>query len=252
MKRLLLAALTCCAAAAPTAYAQTPSADAGPETLRAAGREKPAVAAREQPGSPLQVSSSRVKWATPDQRIVELYYVVQNTSKRPVRAFAVRAGDATRGQATDDGCFFHNAPVPGKIIQPGGTVGRSLWQQSPTESGARISLTIDYVEFADGGAWGEDSCQAAEMFDGMRAGAAALRENLRRVLREEGPDTLLNTLKSDYGEVEPPQGRSAVWVKGFRSGAGGMRERVRRANEEGGLPEVEAALRRAVEGSERN
>jgi hypothetical protein len=182
--------------------------------------------------------------------MLEVYFSVTNVGSRPVRAYAVRV---THGAETQDGggCFLNNIEKAGKILQPNQSVGRSTWRPVP-ESDAQtpVDLTLDFVEFADGGVWGVDSCQSAERLAGLRTGARAAKQRFKKKLDEKGIDTLLTQLYTNDPDLAPPEGHSDAWKAGFRGAINSLRERIRRANEEGGLPEVEATLKGPFDASE--
>lgn len=247
MKKLLLAAAACCLAAAPV-YAQ-PSSEQQSGPPPAAERGKPAVKVREQQGSPLQVSM-QTKWVSTDQQGLELYFVVTNAGERPVRAYTVRVGGVAEGEP-GGGCFFHNTEKRGKVLQPGRSAGRSTWRAIPlSEPRPEIDVAVDFVEFNDGSTWGGDTCQSAELLNGLRAGGRAAQREFKKKLDARGVEALLRELDDEDPALAPPEGRSAAWERGFEGGVSSLRERIRKAHDEGGEPDVEDALRRPFDASE--
>lgn len=247
--RQCLLAFALCVAAAAAAHPQTPDRDAPSPASANPARERPAVNVQEPPDAPLRISAE-TKWATPDQQMLEVYFIVKNTGTRPVRAYAVRV---SRGAGAEEGggCFLNSIEKAGKILQPSHSAGRSTWRPVPP-SGFQtpVDLTLDFAEFTDGSTWGADSCQSAERLGGLRAGARATKLRFKRKLNEKGVDALLRDLYTDDPDMAPPEGHSDAWKAGFRGAVSSLRERIRQANEEGGAPEVEAALQRPFDASE--
>lgn len=233
------------------ATARSQSADQGQQAAAPdrAAREKPAARVQEVADAPLSLSV-RTKWATPDQEMLEVYFTVTNVGSRPVRSYAVRVARGVEAQE-GGGCFFNNIERAAKILQPNQSLGRSTWRPVPaSDAETPVELTLDFVEFADGTVWGADSCQAAERFGGMRAGARAAKLLFKRKLDEKGIDALVNRLYADDPALASPEGHSDAWKAGFRGAVNSLRERIRQANVEGGRPEVEDALRKPFDASE--
>ena len=60
---------------------------------------------------------------------------------------------------------------------------------------------------------------------------------------------MVKSLKEIAGEIEVPVAESQAWQKGFRDGIESMIYRVREAVSDGGLPEIEPALKRPYDAS---
>jgi len=246
MRRLLLA-VAMCAMAATAAYPQ--SSDRSTQLSDNVGREKPAVNVQGNPDAPLGITVE-MKWATPDQQMLEVYFTVKNIGRKPIRAYTVRVSHGTETQE-DAGCFLNNTEKLGKILQPNQSIGRSTWRPiSLSDPQSAIGLILDFVEFTDGSVWGVDGCQSAERLSGLRAGARVAKLRFKRKLDERGIDALLKQLYTDDPDLAVPEGHSDAWKAGFRGAISSFRERIRRANEEGGLPEVNDALQRPFDASE--
>lgn len=248
MRQCLLAFALCFAAAA-AAYPQIPGKDAPSLASDNAAREKPAVNVQATADAPLRISAE-TKWATSDQQMLEVYFIVKNIGRKPVRAYTVRVSHGTEMEE-GDGCFLNSIERVGKILQPDHSAGRSTWRPVPL-SGFQpaIDLALDFAEFTDGSTWGVDSCQSVERLSGLRAGARAAKLQFKRKLNEKGVDALLKDLYTDDPDLALPEGHSDAWKAGFRGAVSSLRERIRQANEEGGPPEIEAALQRPFDASE--
>ena len=123
------------------------------------------------------------------------------------------------------------------------------------------------MELSDGTRWGADECQIAEWLDAGRIGARMQRDQLLGMLREKGADTLMAFIKDNFqkeidqkawerGErpilpIAPPSGHSKRWEEGFSAGARGMVQRVIDADREWGADEIEHALLRPIDPSEK-
>ena len=206
-------------------------------------RVKPVVTVQDQPGAPLKIASTETKWATPDYQILEIYVRVENVSEQKISSYGWRID--TDGSQNKDGCFMYNLPSPHKILQPGDSDGKSTWRKFPVDSPTpSISLSVDFVEFADGGGtWGLDICRSAEALSGLRAGALAAKERFAQTRLQDGEQGLISLLKQDVLVLEAPAGHSTAWVEAFREGVRRLFEKLRRAKEEGGLLEVERVFK---------
>lgn len=121
---------------------------------------------------------------------------------------------------------------------------RSTWRGYPLDSRKPILLFIDFIEFTDGSTWGADGCQSAQYLAGARSGARVLAERLENVFANGGAKAVVNSVKEVAGEIEVPVAESNVWQSGFSAGVKSMIDRLRQAVSEGGLPEIEPALKR--------
>lgn len=242
MRRLLLAAALCVLA---VTAAHTQAQEQGTKSPASGNveRARPAVSVQEVLYAPLQMSGV-TKWATADQKMLEVYFTVTNVGGRPVRAYTVRV---IYGYETQEGggCYLNNIDKAGKLLQPNKSVGTSTWRPAqPSDPQPVVELSLDYVEFTDGGVWGSDICQSAERLSGLRAGARKAKAHFKKKLAEKGIDAFLSMLYADDPTLAPPEGHSDAWKTGFRGAINSLRERIRQANVEGGLPEVEDALQR--------
>jgi hypothetical protein len=247
MRKISLALLFCLSALlgeSSQALAQDNALQEGTAALRS----EPVITALSQPGSPLSISST-TRWLKPEQQIFDIYIVVTNVGKRSIRAYATYNSYAGESQESR-GCFLHNFTSIGKVLQPGQKDGRSIWRTSGPDFQPNIELAVDFVEFTDGGVWGTDTCQSMQRLEGMRAGAQATKAELKRILQDKGPEGVVVELKEIFKGIDVPQGRSSVWVEGFRAGITSLREKVAKAYEEGGIPDINAALQRPFDASE--
>jgi hypothetical protein len=128
----------------------------------------------------------------------------------------------------------------------------NLLPGQPTEGGIsaheyfELTLTMDFVQFADGTTWFSTSPEATVKPEGLEAGAKAAAEYLRKVLEREGAAAVIRELPRIQADV-PSVGFSPEENKfgtfGFYCGVTNMAVRIRHAYEEGGLQRVEALIR---------
>jgi hypothetical protein len=109
-----------------------------------------------------------------------------------------------------------------------------------------LTLTMDFVQFADGTTWFSISPEATAKPEGVEAGARAAAESLRRVLEREGAAAVMRELPQIHADVPsdlftPELDKFGTF--GFYYGVTNMAVRVRHAYEEGGLERVEAVIR---------
>jgi hypothetical protein len=207
----------------------------------------PKVEVESPPDSALHITV-RTKWVNVSPPGIELALKVKNiSSDKAVRAYATR--QAFTADEPPQGCFLLNVIKRGKVLQPGQSEVRSTWRGYPLDSRKPILLFIDFVEFTDGSTWGADGCQSAQYLAGARAGAKMLAERSERVLEDLGAAAMMKSLKQIAGEIDVPVAESQAWQSGFRSAIEQMVQRLRDAVSEGGLPEIEPALKRPYDAS---
>jgi hypothetical protein len=99
---------------------------------------------------------------------------------------------------------------------------------------ARVEVSVDFVEFANGAVWGPDAGRSAERLAGMRAGAREARTYLKAILESGGEDAVAAATAAEQLPLASPQDRSPQWGDGFRTGASTIRIRVKKALESHG------------------
>ena len=247
MKMLSLIVLLCTSGLVSAQEAKTNS-DAPPPPFKAVS----------QPDAPARVVSAALKWALPDDRRgVEVYVVVVNASQKAIRTYT------TRRQSSNDGAKGCLGPprLSSNGLLPGEKAGTSTWQRAP-DANSPATVWVDFVEFTDGTRWGVDECQTGEWLDGSDAGARAQRDQLLKILREEGAATVKTFIYSNYHKridedawkrserpllpIWPPTGHSPRWDDGFTSGARSLVERVIEAERKWGPDEIEHELSRPI------
>lgn len=194
-----------------------------------------------QPDSPLLITKPRYfAFASPGSAVGGvLRYKVVNRSDKAVHSYACRHyssaphGDGARGVRPTGG------------LPPGQACEGSLDARDYRE----LTLTIDFVQFADGATWFSGDPRSTVKPDGVRAGAKAASTHLLRVLERDGPDGVLAALPRIHADVQGPFGHAAdadFGSFGFYSGVTNVAVLVGHAHLQGGADALESALRAAA------
>lgn len=201
------------------------------------------VSVRMQPDAPLRINS--VEDESDDPQGAHVDFMVENVSGRPVRAYWISNDTEAQGMSITLG-FGVNAHSEDMILQP----GKSHASNITNPGKARITLWVNFVEFADGTTWGADTTHYAESLAGERAGARAEAERLLNLLMTSGPQAVIDSIaRRDAGDVPPP-GHSTSWTTGFRMGVKARQVGIQRAYSKNNLAAVEVALRQPYDMSE--
>jgi len=208
-----------------------------------ASPKKPVMIVKDQPDSPLTITSVVVDYF-PDARMPEVSFKVTNVSGKRIMVYAIKHVAALGSRGAFSGAVTIIRADRKRALRPGespeGEISGIQYPQPPES----LTLSVDYVEFVDGTRWGEDTLKNGERIDGMRAGADAEREALLKVRMTEGAEGVVRSLDSITPEADQPSSRSAQWLDGFRGGVGTMRERVRSKGQS--HIEIEKELRQPV------
>ena len=129
--------------------------------------------------------------------------------------------------------------------------GRSTSGSISAHEYVPLTLTIDFIQFADGTTWFSLAPDATTKPAGMEAGRQAAAEHLLKTLERDGAAAVLKGLPEIHVAVQSnPFGSEAreFGSFGFHNGVTNMVVRVRHAHETGGLENVEAVVRRFAKG----
>jgi hypothetical protein len=205
--------------------------------------QAPIISVVPQTDVPLRISS--VRFEEPSQGAPEIFFSITNLSDKAISAYAIRQ-DVRAGAKSMSSTFLIDLDVKDSSLQPGQTAER-FDTVEPLSGGAHnLSLSVDYVEFADGTKWGSDSFKFAEQLAGQRAGAREAINQFVEILNASGPDAVLKTIDLDTVKPTPPAGHSAKWVEGFNLGVEAISIRLKNASKKGGLSQVERLLRQSA------
>ena len=111
---------------------------------------------------------------------------------------------------------------------------------------APLTLTIDFVQFADGTTWFSDSPQSTVKPDGLRAGAKAAAKYLLAVMSRAGTQTVMDSLPRIHADVREPDGQAnnpEFGIFGFYCGVTNIGVRLEHEYKDRGGKGVETFLR---------
>lgn len=210
--------------------------------------QSPIITVQQQDDVPLQISNAVIDSAN---LIKPKYtYIVTNVSAKPIRVYAIQQ-QVIYGEekSTDRGLTLSHLTAITRLLQPqssktvdGG--GNSSYPKSISE----IVLSVDFVEFADGSTWGEDSFKSAESLAGQRAGGKAAIKHFREKLKAKGFNALVEADETVL--PEDANGKSQMWLEGFQTGFSLVRHKVKDAKSKGGITFVTQELEKPFDASE--
>lgn len=192
----------------------------------------------QQPGSPLLITKPRYfAFASLGSAVGGvLRYTVTNRSAKPIHSYAIR----------------HYSPVPHGngaygSEPPGGLApGQSREDSLAAHDYVEMTLTVDFVQFADGTTWLSEAPGATVKPQGVEAGAKEAAAQLRRVFEREGASAVIEMLPRIHAEVpgdlfSTDEGEFGTF--GHYSGVTNMAVRVQHSFAEGGPQGLAECLR---------
>lgn len=207
--------------------------------------QAPTVTVLTQTDAPLLISSPRLlSWGGQDG---EFAFELLNVSGKPIRAYAIKQ-EITSGRAQSSSILFSNLDLTNS---PSLESNQSLTNfdtcQAISEKQNDITLSVDYVEFADGTKWGANSAKSADIAAGQRAAAYLISNRLLKILNTGTPSDVISALETGAANIDPPAGRSEAWKEGFRSGSNSIAAQLKNAKTRDSLSQVERKLRQLAE-----
>jgi hypothetical protein len=165
-----------------------------------------------------------------------LHFDIANRSNKPVHSYQCRYYSSVR---VGNGAYGSQPEQP---LLP----GQSREDSISTHEYAPLTLTIDFVQFADGTTWFSNSPQAIVKPDGLAAGAKAATNYLLTVNSRDGVQAVMDTLPRIHADVREPYGADTnpeFGVFGFYCGVTNTVVRVEHEYRDGGARSVETFLR---------
>lgn len=191
-----------------------------------------------QPGAPLRIVGARFySFVSLGSSVGSvLSFDAQNVSRKPIHSFTLSHHSP---DPSDTGSGGYQ---PEAILQPGQSEAVKISAQGK----GRMTLVVDFVQFADGSTWYSNPPQETVKPEGVRAGARASLIFLRDVLESRGAAAVMEELPRIHADVTEPDFSTAGAYGhfGFYCGVTNTVVRVQRAYDEGTLPGVEALLKR--------
>jgi hypothetical protein len=198
----------------------------------------------QQPDAPLVIRNPKFHsyWSWNLGFITILNYDVVNVSQKAIHSFSesLHSGESRK--------------AGGSLMQPESALkpGESMHAGTSVRGKSRVTLMIDFVQFADGTTWYSGAGQQTVHPDGVRAGARAAADHLLRILESGGPVAVLAALPRIREDVNDHLATSEVWGFGFNCGVTNVSVKVQHANQEGGLSAIEGMLRRILNETNRS
>lgn len=231
-------------------YAATPSYYIPPVAHMAiAPSQSSRFLVKPQPDAPLRLLFGKSDLDA--AQVSEFEVVVGNNSVQPIRAYAIRY-EILSGQSKIGGAELTNKMSDSSVLQSGQSESIYLGGDiSHPDTIDNITISVDFVEFADGTSWGPDISKSKERLLGLRAGARVATSYFLDVLKQKGPQAVMNTIKEGAADLTPDPSHSLEWLDGFRGGVGAIRGRLESAYTKSGFLEIESELRRPFDASEK-
>ncbi len=204
------------------------------------------VEVRSQEGCPLTVRPLGPAPSDPQQPVFN--YEVINSGRRPVSAYAIRH-DVTVGSSQTSGVTLTALRSSDALLYPSASSAEDFRGRRYGAEVSRVVLSVDLVEFADGGAWGDDTFKMSEKLAGTRAGGQAALRELRRTFAARGLSAVGEAVEGEI-VIAPPTDQSELWKESFAEGGRIVRARLQSAKRKGGLPAVERELNRPFDALE--
>ena len=201
----------------------------------------PRIVIAKQANCPLQLLSTGVDSSNP--LAPHYWYSVTNTSNKPVSAYAIQQQISLVPGAPTTGTSFVHFPSETLFLRPAasrvddGGIG-SAYPKPPVE----ITLIVDFVEFADGSRWGDDTSRSGDRLDGKRAGGQAAIKRYREILNQRGFQELELALTKAAPGTPEGGNFSAEWYDGFGTGVSVVQHRLITAKQKRGPEGIRSEL----------
>jgi hypothetical protein len=159
---------------------------------------------------------------------------VKNVSDKPIHSFTISFNSP---EPTDTGSIGVH---PETLLQPEQfhTIGTS------SNGDDTVTVSVDFVQFADGDVWFANPPRATVKPEGVRAGGRVAAKYLRKVLELNGTSAVMNVLPHIFSKLESPEfsTNEIYGYSGFSYGVIRMVASVEYARQKDGLAGVEKFL----------
>jgi hypothetical protein len=178
-------------------------------------------------------------------------YSITNSADNAIVAYAIEEIVSLQSGSQISTTTLTHLPAKRLLLGPGasrqeeGGTGKT-YDSLPT----LITLSVDFIEFADGSRWGKDQVKSGERLDGERAGARAALKKYREIKSVGGVKKLVETFEASTAIVAEDKNKSSNWLLGFHHGSAVVRTRLRKAKTRGGEAEVEKELTKPYDSTE--
>jgi hypothetical protein len=209
----------------------------------------PRIVVAEQPDSPLLILSTYVD--SSDSLHLRYGYSVTNRTDKAIRAYTIQESVSLDTGASIISTSLTHAPAVKQFLKPHQS-RQEEWGLGKTYPSPpiKVELAVDFVEFADGTKWGEDTHKSGDRLDGMRAGGKAALKQYRKVLVNEGINGL-EQAPASLNLIQPEnQLKSGDWVEGFNIGVNTVTRRLSAAKAKGGQDAVKRELDKPFDSTE--
>ena len=178
-------------------------------------------------------------------------YSITNSADKAIVAYAIEEIVSLESGSQVSTTTLTHLPAKSLLLAPGasrqeeGGAGK-IYDSLPT----LVTLSLDFIEFADGSRWGLDRVKSGERLDGERAGGRASLKRYREIKLSGGFKKLVETLEASTVIVADDPNKSGNWLLGFRHGSAVVRSRLRKARTKGAEAELEKELSKPYDSTE--
>ena len=192
----------------------------------------PRIVISEQPGSPLLILSTGVDDSS-NPLEPHYWYSITNNTDKPIRSYTILEAVSSGSGSPIISSTLTDSPAIRLFLTPHGSKQESggygrTYRVVPD----KVLLSVDFVEFADGTRWGDDTTNSGEKVDGKRAGGKAAIKKYREILITEGIEGLERALTNP--SLIQPEGslKTDDWRTGFEIGVNTVKSRLRKTRAE--------------------
>lgn len=198
-----------------------------------------------QPGTPLVISVPTI--LSVDAESPEITFKLTNVFQETIRAFVI-GQNVEAGDKRVRTISIHNLDLNNSELLPNQSIMNYDTYEILSPLQHRITLSVDYVEFANGSHWGSDSNKSSETIRAQRAGARALSKRLNEILDvNNDPADVMQAIERGNANIVPPSPRSDASKEDFQNGCDAIIAHLKRLRSRGGLYEVSRELRKLSE-----